>query len=282
MTTAVITGISGQQQTAIAEAFRDAGWTVRGTSRRPGPNVAAAALETGDGLAEAFRGASVVVFTLPQDHRQGVVPRMAANVARAAADAGAGRIVLNTAGRIERGSPLAVYAALAAAADTVLAGPVPAVVLEPTVFMDNLLAPWSLPGILSGTLAYPAARDTRIAWLSHRSLAAAAVAAATADVAGRSIAIGGPEALSGTELAEAVGAHLGRPVGYAEVPLAGFAAGLNAAFGPPAGDRIAELYAHLAAHPDALADGAAGMADLGVAPESFAAFVARNAWSAAA
>jgi uncharacterized protein YbjT (DUF2867 family) len=148
--------------------------------------------------------------------------------------------------------------------------------------MDNLVAPWSLPGILAGTLAYPASAGTRIAWLSHRSLAEAVVAAATADAAGRSIRIGGPEALSGTDLAAIIAAHLGRPVGYRQIPLEGFAAGMNAAFGAPAGDRIAELYAHLADNPETLADGAAGMAGLGVRPETFAAFVARSRWSAAA
>jgi uncharacterized protein YbjT (DUF2867 family) len=282
MTTAVITGIGGQQQAAIAGAFVAAGWSVVGTSRTPRAGVLAADIETGAGLVEAFRGADVAVLTVPQDHRPGAMERIARTVARAAGEADLRRLVLNAAGRIERGSPLAVFAALAAAADGVLAGPVPAVVLEPTSYMDNLLAPWSLPGILAGTFAYPAPADAPLAWLSHRSLAAAAVAAATKDVAGRSIRIGGPEALTGRRVADVLAAHLDRTIVYAAIPLADFAAGLNAAYGAPAGDRIAEFYWHLADHADAYASGAEGMAELGVKPESFADFAARQRWSLAA
>jgi uncharacterized protein YbjT (DUF2867 family) len=66
-------------------------------------------------------------------------------------------------------------------------GKVQSVVLQPTAFMDNLIAPWSLPALLDGTFANPAKADTRIAWISHRTLAEAVVAAATADVAGQTI-----------------------------------------------------------------------------------------------
>jgi uncharacterized protein YbjT (DUF2867 family) len=272
----VVTGIGGLQQTAIAAAFRAAGWTVGGTSRTAGVGVVVADLESGAGLTEAFQGADVVAFTLPQDHREGVTLRMAKAVVQAASRAGVGRIVLNTAARIDEASPLGVFAAMRAARDVITAGPVPAVVLQPIVYMDNLLAPWSLPGILAGTLAYPAPEDARIAWLSHRSLADAVVAAATLDVAGQGFAIGGAAALSGADLTATLARHLGHPVGYFRIPLADFAAGLNQTFGAPAGDRIAELYSLLEAHPGAMADGAEGMARLGVVPETFDAFVARN------
>lgn len=279
MQNVVITGIGGQQQQAIAKAFRAAHWTVRGTSRTAGEGISAANMETGEGLAEGFDGADVVAFTLPQDHRPGATLRMAAAVATAAGQAGVSRIVLNAAARIDPVSPMGIFAAMRASRDAVVAGPVPVVVLQPTVFMDNLLAPWALPGILAGTLAYPAPESTRIAWISHSTLGEAVVQAATRDVAGQVFDIGGPQALSGADLSAALGAHLGRPVGYFQIPLPGFAAGLNQAFGAPAGDRIAELYKHLEENPNSMADGAEGLARLGVVPESFAAFVARSRWT---
>ena len=279
MQNVVITGIGGQQQQAIAAAFRAAHWTVRGTSRTAGEGVVAANMETGEGLAAAFAGADVVAFTLPQDHRPGATLRRAAEVARAAGKAGVGRIVMNAAARIDPVSQAGIFAAMRAARDAVMAGPVPVVVLQPTVFMDNLLAPWALPGILGGTLAYPAPESTRIAWISHRELAEAAVQAATRAVAGQTFDIGGPQPLSGAELSAALAAHLGHPVTYFQIPLPGFAAGLNQAFGAPAGDRIAELYRHLEENPTSMADGAEGLARLGVVPEPFEAFVARNRWT---
>jgi uncharacterized protein YbjT (DUF2867 family) len=273
-----IPAASGAQSRAIAAAFEGAGWTVRGTRRDPAAAFPAD-LETGEGLARAFEGADAVVLTLPQDHRAGAQERIAEAVAREAARAGAARIVFNVAGRIAEGSDAEIFRSLRAARAAVTEGDVPSVVLQPTVYMDNLLAPWSLPAIAGGTLAYPANPAARVAWISHATLAEAVVAAATRDVVGEDVAIGGPEAMAGPDLAAALAAHLGRPVAYAPIPLDAFAAGLDAAMGAPAGDRIAELYAHLADHPEAMADGAAGLARLGVTPEPFAAFVARSRWS---
>lgn len=269
-----LTGLGGAQQSAIATAFRAAGWTVTGTSRTAAPGLHVADLESGAGLETAFAGADLVVFTLPQDHTPGRTLRMAEAI-RAAANR-VPRVILNAASRIEA-SDLGVFANMRAVRDTLSA--LQLVTLEPTVYMDNVMAPWSLPAILSGTLAYPAQPEVAISWISHRTLAQAVVAAATAPVLGQSIRIGGPVAITGTEMAATLSAHLGRPISYAPIPLPDFAAGLNAAFGPPAGDRIAELYAHLAAHPDALADGAEGLARLGVTGEGFADFVARQRWT---
>lgn len=277
----VVTGIDGAQQRAVARAFGEAGWTVRGTRRSAaGDRTARADLATGEGLREAFAGAEAVVFTLPQDHRPGAMRRMAETVVRTAAEAGVGRLVVNLAGRATGGAE--VFRTLREVADIALGGRVPAAVLEPTVYMDNLRAPFALPALLQGTFAYPAPEDAPIAWLSHRSLAEAAVAAVTAPVAGRRLCIGGPEALTGPEVAQALSAAVGREVTYLRLPLPAFAEGLNAAFGPPAGDRIAELYADLAVHPDAMADGADTLAELGVAPETLAAFLARHDWAQAA
>ena len=269
-----LTGLGGAQQTAIAAAFRAAGWTVTGTSRTAGPGLHAANLETGAGLDAAFDSADLVVFTLPQDHTPGRSLRMAQAVAKAARHTP--RVILNPAGRIESSSA-EIFVGMRAIRDTMSS--LALVTLEPTVYMDNLMAAWSLPAILSGTFAYPAPPEVATSWISHRTLAEAVVAAATAPVLGQSIRIGGPAAITGIEMAAMLSLHLNRPITYAQIPLPDFAAGLNAAFGAPAGDRIAELYAHLAAHPDAMTDGAEGLARLGVTGESFADFIARQRWT---
>ncbi len=268
-----LTGLGGAQQTAIAAAFRDAGWTVSGTSRTA-QGAHRANLETGEGLDAVFAGADVVVFTIPQDYRPGSTLRMANAIATAARNTP--RVVLNAASRIVP-SDLGVFANMRAVRDALSS--LPLVTLEPTVYMDNLLAPWSLPAILSGTLAFPTPPEVAVSWMSHRTLAQAVVAAATAPFLGQSIRIGGPAAITGAQMAARLSSHLGQPVAYAPIPLPDFAAGLNAGFGAPAGDRIAELYAHLAAHPDMMADGAEGLAKLGVVGESFDSFVARQKWT---
>lgn len=280
MPVVTLTAINSVQQSAIASAFGSAGWSMQGTSRSAGPGLHSADLESGAGLAAAFRGSDVVVFTLPQDHRPGVTRRMASAVTQAAAEAGVGHLILNMATRLDDTATAPVFQILRDVGETVRSGLTPATVIEPTVFMDNLLARWSLPALATGRLAYPMQPDTAVAWMSHRTLAAAVVAAAGLP-AGQIYRIGGcPITLE--QMADTLATRLGHPVSCSSVPLDDFAAGLNASFGPPAGDRIAELYANLAARPDAMIQGNADLSRLGVAPEPFIDFVARNAWGVAA
>jgi len=93
-----LTGFGGAQQTAIAAAFKNAGWTVIGTSRTARSGVHAADLATGEGLDEALAGADLLVFTLPQDRRPGSTPGMARTLAQAARRTP--RVILNAAARI--------------------------------------------------------------------------------------------------------------------------------------------------------------------------------------
>lgn len=283
--TATIISITGAQQAAIATRFVDAGWQVRGTSRSgaaiAGAEVMVADPDSGAGLAAAMADADVVVMSLPQDHRPGAMPRLASTVAAAAAKAGVGRIVLNMAGTIDEASDEPLFVDMRAARDAVRGSGRPVVVLQPTIFMDNLLQPWSLPAIISdGILAYPAPAEARISWLSHRSLADFVFAAAAhPEAIETDLRIGGPEALTGVELCAVLSARLDRPFAYQRIPLDAFAAGLDQAFGPPAGQRIASLYTRLEQAGEAMAiDGAAARL-LGVVPESFAAFAARQGWS---
>lgn len=190
------------------------------------------------------------MFTSALDYRTGARERMAKAVVAAAERAGAGRLVLKHSG---------VSAVLRRVREIVLGGRTPAVILQPTVYMDNLRAPWALPGIVrDGVFAYPIPPDLRVSWISHQTLGEYA---ATADgVTGRVFNIGGPTALTGVEVAALLSARAGRPVRFLTIPLNEFAAGLNAAFGPPAGDDIADLYRFAAEHQDALVSESAAAA----------------------
>jgi NAD(P)H dehydrogenase (quinone) len=268
-----ITGTSGAQGAAIAQAFRDAGWTIRAVTR------AAEAPAPEDQLA----GAEALVVTAPIDYRRGVREAWFAGLLLAAGRAGVGRVVLNLASRPLPGLRRPVSESLRALEAMAMAGPVPAVVLRPTVYMDNLLQPWAIGGVEArGVLSYPIAPQIGIGWISHRSLGQAAVLAATrADATGRGFDIAGPEALTGPDVAALLGAALGRRVGYEVLDRALLAEGLNQAFGAPAGDDIADLYGHLPHVPDALAHGADNAA-LGLVPERFADWFARQTLPAAA
>ncbi|MGG5822752.1 NmrA family NAD(P)-binding protein [Falsiroseomonas sp. HW251] len=283
---AAVTGVSGAQGAAIARAFLAAGWRVRALTRDAArgvalaaPGIAPVAVPEGDtaALDAALAGAAALVVTAPIDYRRTVREAWFASLLLAAGRAGVGRVVLNLASRPLPGLRKPVSESLRALEAMALAGPVPAAVLRPTVYMDNLLQPWAIGGAREqGVFAYPMAPDIRIGWISHRSLGEAAVQAATrAEAAGRGFDIAGPEALTGPEVAALLGKALGKPVGYAPLDLALLAEGLNASFGAPAGDDIAALYRHLDQAPDALAHGADNAA-LGIEAETFVEWFARH------
>ncbi|QPH53595.1 SDR family oxidoreductase [Pontivivens ytuae] len=240
--TILIPSITGAQQAAIAEGFRTAGWRVRGTSRRTGADHVAD-LESGAGLAEAMAGCEAVAMTLVQDHRDGAMPRIVERVAGAAREAGVRRLVLNTAGSIDEGSDDALFRDMRAARDAALGAGIEAVVVVPTVFLENLAQDWSRQAIAAGTLVYPAPAEAPVSWISHCDLAAFTVWAMEHAKAGAQVRVGGPEPLTGVQLADRIGGALGRDLQYVQLPLDDFAAAMSAALGAEAGPRLRQHYA---------------------------------------
>jgi uncharacterized protein YbjT (DUF2867 family) len=119
--------------------------------------------------------------------------------------------------------------------------------------------------------------------MSWEDLAAFIVAALKRpDLAGRAFNVGGPDVLAGVAIAEQLSAAIGRPVTYVPVPLADFAAALNAAFGGRMGDEIAAFYAWAqkqAVSPLAV-DPKPALAELPIRPTPFAEWARAQDWQA--
>lgn len=288
-TIAAVLGVGGSQNQAIAVRMAESGFRVRGVGRSAHAPASLALdmdyrgadVENVASIEKAIAGADVVVFTSPIDHRAGVRERFVERVLLAAGRASVRRLVFNAAAAVydDRNHPVAKV--LGALSDAVLDGPAPAVVLQPTVYMDNLLAPWALPVIRDeGQLLYPMPENAPVSWISHRSLADFVCAAAVRDVAGRVFRIGGPEALTGKEIAARLSDALGRQVQYTRIAPSILAEGLNGAYGAPAGDDIAALYTTMADQPDIMRRDPNDWADLRVVPETFKTWASRQAWIA--
>lgn len=261
MPKAFIPAITGAQSAAIAEALRTAGWQVEGWSRADGDPTDIQA--------------DTLVLTIPQDHRPGAMTGFVRTWVDVAKRGGVGRIVLNVGGTPGPAAEHPLFADLQQAQDDVTGSGLPHVILHPTVYLDNLAAPWAAPGLAAGTLAYPGVPEAEVSWMSHRTLGAWVVAVASGAADGRVLPIGGPEALTGPVLAREIGAGLGRDLSYAPIPTPAFAEAMNAAMGAPAGDRIAALYDRLARLPTVMRVDPAEATTFGVALETARDFAAR-------
>lgn len=266
---AYIPGISGAQQAAIADMLARDGWQIRGGGR--GDDAAwRADPEIGSGLDHAMDGTALVVATIPQDHRAGVMRRVAGAVTDAAGRAGT-RLIVNVGGRIAARAAGPLHDDLRWIRDRVLGGAAPALIVEPTSYLENLMLPEVRAGLAGGVLAYAAPPDVPIAWISHADLGRQVARLAAGGRAGESVRLGGPQSPTGPELAAAVGRGIGRALEYRAIPPAEFAKALNAAFGPPAGDRIASLYSAAAEEPGLMAGADPAVADAATDdPECFA------------
>ena len=286
----LVYGAAGAQGSAIVRAALAAGAKVRVLLRDGTANPFGDAVEVARGdlldaasLNRASAGIDKVALTLPQAPDRELLRQSGHNVIDAAKAAGAKLLVWNTTGPLpatHTGS-----AAIDAGVDTAAylrASGLASILIQPTLYMDNLSAPWIAPAIVhQGVLAYPLPGEFRTAWISWADLGAYVVAALQRPaLAGRAFSVGGPDILSGHDAAKTIAAVLGRAVSYAPVPLPAFAAGLNAAFGNAMGDEIATHYGWLQAQPTSplAIDFRPALAELPIRPTSFSHWAGAQDW----
>jgi len=120
---------------------------------------------------------------------------------------------------------------------------IPHTILRPNFFMQDFTAFYGEAIRTTGTIYLPLG-DARISHLDLRDLAEAAVAVLTNDRhVGKTYDLSGPEALHTSEVAEQIGAAIGRKIQYQPIPVAAMEASLReAGMGPWFAEGLAELY----------------------------------------
>jgi uncharacterized protein YbjT (DUF2867 family) len=248
----LVTGASGAQGSAIVNACRAAGTTVRVLLRKGSPdpfgdgvNIVRGDFDDAGRLALACLGVDAVVLTLPVIASPEEILRYGRNMVDAALQSGVRLLVFNTSGHVSGHSGTAVMDAKVKLIDYIKAFGPPCVVLKPTLAMSNVAAPWSAPAIVhKGVLAYPLPANFQTSWISWQDMAAYVVEALRhPELAGASFDIGGPQALTGPEMAVILSDIVGREVSYYPVPLADFAAALETMLGKDAADQVTASYA---------------------------------------
>ncbi len=164
--------------------------------------------------------------------------------------------------------------------DYLRASGTPSVVLQPTFYMENLLGPWVKPSIVDGgVLAFPLPATFPMSWVSSEE--AAAYAAAALDrpqLAGSTFDIGGPEPLTGEDMASSLTAALGRPVRYVEIAPDAYEQALVPLFGPAVAFEVAQQIRCIVDRGDGTVDMSKPRDLLAVQPVRFAEWARRQRW----
>ena len=252
--TVLVHGANGVQGGAIARRLQSEGFAVRGSVRNlekalalatEGIEIVPADLESRAALSTATSGVDAVVLTLPLEWNREVLLRWTDNALAAAREARVRLMIFNSSTRIPAEPTDAVGFELRRAAEALIReSGVPAIVLRPPLFMENLKNPWIAGGIArDGAVAYPTPEDLRISWLSADDLGGyVAAALRRGDLVGSTFDVGGPEPHHGPGLAAQLSVGVGRPIRFVRIPTNAFEQGLTAQFGPDVAQGIAATY----------------------------------------
>ncbi len=243
--TIAVHGATGAQGAAISGRLAAAGWVVRPLNSRN------ADLSDIDSLVSAYTGADAVLVQLPLLFEP-IVVRYAETILGALTKAGIEQAVFNPA----TGLPPEPIGVPFIDARVHLMRELPGAVAYGTTigpagrYLENLLQPWSIRRITQdGVVAYPLRAGVPDEWVSLDDIGdRIAESLASGTESGVTLATG-PAAVTGDELAAAVGAAVGRPVRWVQVPPAEYGRLMAPVIGETAAEAVAGIYEQAAAAP---------------------------------
>jgi NAD(P)H dehydrogenase (quinone) len=291
----LVTGATGFQGGAVVTALLEEGFSVKALAtlgesgenlQERGVEVVYGSLDDVDSLREAFVDVAHVSLVFPLIFDPKRISNFARNVVDAYRTSDVESVVFNTSVPVP--AEKVGYIAMDSKLETERffdAERLPYVSLRPTIYLDNLAAPWSIPLLANqGLLVYPIVSGQSVAWLSHRDLARFTVAAIKRpDMVGQKFDLGGLQLLTGEYLAQGLSTLLGKPVQYVAVTPDEFEQQLSPAFGPVAAREIANIYRFVkenAKHLQALHLRESTLLELPIAPLPFHEWASQVDWSA--
>src|ERR1700732_59438 len=227
--TILITGVTGNQGGAVAQALQGTGFYLRGLTRKPDSERAAALARQGVDIVKgdlddeatlrrALAGAWGV-FGVQNAGEAGVEQEEAQGkrLATLAREGGVQHYVYTSVGSADKQTGVPHFDNKGRIEETVRGLRFPShVILRPVFFMENLLAPFSLQGSTLASALGPHTKLQMIAvddigWFGARAFTAAALNRREIDLAG--------EVRTMPEAAEILTEALGRPIAFAQTPI---------------------------------------------------------------
>jgi len=235
----IVLGASGDQGIPLVNSLQRRGFAVTAGARRAGamaqtpfPDLRTVYADITDSasLAAAFAGQDALVMHLPFEFDRARAAAMGASIAAGARGSGLQKIVFNTSCFVaDHDLDLTAHDGRRDIERALAEAGIPCVFIEPTVFMDNIIRVWTKPSIVNrGVFPYPAAPELKISWIALSDVAEYMAAALETDRAdGQHVPVGGPEALTGDEVALRLSAEIGRPIQFRSLDPDDFAANMS-------------------------------------------------------
>ena len=253
-------GAAGSQGGAMARQLMEAGYAVttiarnkkkceelkaKGIDARPG--------DLGDieSLKAACHGIEYIALVLPLERDKSKLTLYTDNVIEVCKSAGVRNLVFNTSSRVpQEDNNVPGFAEKRLVEEKLQDSGVPFICLRPTIYMENLAAPWSVTDVNENSVVkYPIAKDRKIMWNSADDVARYVVSALKkTELAGRSFDIGGPEAAGGDDIARQFSAALGRDVKFEGISPSAFAESLLPFLGEAQAVGLVSYYEFVNAH----------------------------------
>jgi len=230
----IVFGASGVQGRHQVHVLARAGHSVVAVSRNPKPVLVdeksvetfAADFTDRDAIAKVLQGADRVFLNLPSTSFNQSEPIIAAAryIGEAAKNAKVPLILFNTSMPVAKKPQGIVAQDDRREMRRLLRESVPAISIEPVVYLDNLLEGWALPPIRDrNTVVYCHKPDLRVSWICHHDVAQIMMAAMDhPELAGRDIPIGGPETVMLSQLTEKLSKAWGKQLSYENQTVADF------------------------------------------------------------
>ncbi len=250
----LVYGSTGVQGEPVVRKLLEQGHHVRALIHRRGNAEslvqAGAEITLGDladrsSLEAASHSVDAIFLQLPAIIERSITVNYMHNAVDAAVAAGVKHIVFTTSGPVPSEPTDVIHLEVRREAQIYLQqSQIASVILRPVVYLENFSTPQALAMIIQQrVVGFPYAADARVSWITVEDQAALAVKALQRpDLAGSIFDLGGPEALTGNDLAARFSAALGYPVHYYPVSPDNFEQQIKLQMGEATAHDLADIF----------------------------------------
>ncbi|MDW6020417.1 NmrA/HSCARG family protein [Mesorhizobium sp. BAC0120] len=229
----LVTGATGQQGGAVAQALLSKGHVVKALTRKPESTAArhlasaGAQVVVGDlgDAASIIRAAAGVdtMFLMGNSYEAGCEAETSQGIiaADAAKSAGVGHLIYSSVGDANKKTGIPHFESKYLVEEHITGLGIPYTISAPVAFMENIVAAWSIGALRQGTYAFalPPRRVLQLIGLADIGAFVTALVERRDQVFGKRFDIAGDE-LSGEEQAKILSQAIGRTINYQEIPIA--------------------------------------------------------------